>query len=489
MAKSLFDPSKAAGARTPPDPSGTEARPLTVSQASDLIRHALERHTPGTLHVVGQMSNLSTREHWYFSLKDDKAVLPCVVWATSVRRLSFQPKDGDEVVATGHLSHYPPQGKTQLYVTALTPVGAGALDLKFRALCEQLRGLGYFDDGRKRPLPAFPRRIAVITSSGGAAVHDVINTAAQRCKAVGLLIVDVKVQGDGAAEDVARAIRWVDAKRDRLGVNAMLVTRGGGSIEDLWAFNERIVADAIFHSHLPVVAAIGHESDTTIAELVADVRASTPTQAAMRLVPSSIELCRHLDHLAHRIRSMFARGVERRRELSIRAGGDLQRILIAHVAAERSRFERLATRLARLLPEAVLAQRASRLHVLSSQLHDAMARRIEQRPRLAGLQRDLHAAVMRHVRTLRQRVASAERQLAAVDPHGVLRRGYSITTRTDGSVVRSVNDVRQGLPISTRVSDGTFGSVVTNSSASRNRAKAKPQAASDRSDEQFDLFG
>ena len=183
----------------------------------------------------------------------------------------------------------------------LSPVGDGALAIRFRALCEELRKLGYFEEARKKHLPLFPRRVAVITSAGGAAAADVVTTASQRCKAVGLLIVNVRVQGDGAAREIAHAIRWTDAQHVRLKADAMLVTRGGGSMEDLWAFNERIVADAIFKCSLPIVAAIGHESDTTIAELVADVRASTPTQAAMRLVPSATELCRHMEHLAHRI--------------------------------------------------------------------------------------------------------------------------------------------------------------------------------------------
>ena len=489
VAKSLFDPQKAAGADPALTIAAADARPLTVSQASDLIKQTLERHTPGSLRVVGQMSNLSTRDHWYFSLKDDKAVLPCVAWATTVRKLAFQPKDGDEVVVAGHLSHYGPQGKTQFYVNAIAPVGAGALEMKFRALCEELRKLGYFDDARKRALPTFLRRIAVITSAGSAAVQDVITTAAQRCKAVALLIVDVKVQGEGAAADVAKAIKWVDAKRDKLGIDAILVTRGGGSIEDLWAFNERIVAEAIFNCHLPIVAAIGHESDTTIAELVADVRASTPTQAAMRLVPAASELARHVDHIAQRMHSLLTRYVERRRETSRRTDTDLRRIVVAHLAANRSRFERLATRLARLRPEAVLAQRAAKLQLVNERLSIAMKRRLDQRERITRLHRDLHEATMRHVRVLRTRVIGAEKQLAAVDPHGVLRRGYSITTNSRGEVVRTVTDVRNGEVISTRVSDGSITSVTTNSGGRANRAGAKPQAAGGPNGaEQFDLF-
>jgi exodeoxyribonuclease VII large subunit len=486
VARTLFDPSKAAGAETPPPASGTDTRPLTVSQASDLIRHALDRHTPAPLRIIGQVSNLSTRDHWYFSLKDAHAVLPCVAWATTVRKLSFRPADGEEVIVAGHLSYYAPQGKTQLYVDAISPVGAGALEAKFRALCEELRGLGYFEEARKRPLPVFPRRIAVITSSGGAAVQDVIHTAAQRCKAVGLLIVDVRVQGDGAAEDVARAIKWVNAKATRLAVQAILVTRGGGSIEDLWAFNQRIVADAIFHSHLPVVAAIGHESDTTIAELVADVRASTPTQAAMRLVPAADELCRQLEHIAQRIEALLRTAIARRRQSAGRAASDLRRIIAAHLVAQRVRLGRLDSRLLRLRPEAVLAQRAARLHIVTSHLHAAMARRIARRELVHEAHHRLHASATRRLRHLRERVHAAQRQLSAVDPHGVLRRGYSITTTAGGGVVRSVRDVRQGALIATRVADGTFGSIVSDGGAAARRSRITARAAE--ADDQFDLF-
>ncbi|MHC4219664.1 MAG: exodeoxyribonuclease VII large subunit, partial [Planctomycetota bacterium] len=228
-----FEPDLALGAETPPeDPS----RNLTVSEVSELVKSALEGHTPSPLRVIGQVSNLSSRGHWYFSLKDESAVLGCVAWASTARGFGFVPAEGDEVIATGHLSFYGPQGRTQLYVRGLEPVGAGALELRFRALCDELRKLGYFDEARKKPLPHLPRRVAVITSAAGAAVQDVIATAAGRLPAVGLVLIDVRVQGDGAAAEIAAAIRHADARRGELGLDAILVTRGGGSVEDLWAF-------------------------------------------------------------------------------------------------------------------------------------------------------------------------------------------------------------------------------------------------------------
>ena len=216
-----FDPERALGAEAPPEPE--EKDHLSVTEVNELIKSVLEQGVPSPLTVIGEVSNLSCRNHWYFSLKDDDSVLPCVAWASSARTFGFVPEEGTEVLATGHVSHYGPQGRTQFYVRQLRPVGAGTLELRFRAMCEEPRRLGYFDVQRKRPLPRLPRRIAVITSRTSAAVHDVLATAARRCMAVGLVLVDVRVQGEGSAEQVAAAIRWADANGAALGIDAILV--------------------------------------------------------------------------------------------------------------------------------------------------------------------------------------------------------------------------------------------------------------------------
>lgn len=460
---------------------------LTVSQVSELIKSTLEQRIPSPLRVVGEVSNFSVRNHWYFSLKDEKSILSCAVWASSARKIGFTPSDGDEVVATGHISHYGPQGRTQFYVSKLEPVGAGALELAFRKMCEQLREKGYFDEAHKIPLPSFPRRIAVITSAKGAAVQDVIVTAAQRCRAVGLLIVDVRVQGEGAAEEVAKAIRRIDRHHKRLKVDAILVTRGGGSLEDLRAFNERVVADAVYRCELPLVAAIGHESDTSVIELVADLRAATPTQAAMRLVPSSSELHTQLDHHEHRIGSLIHRLVERcrerlkaierheafrtpraiieqAREKLNRLDLDVRRMLRSRLSHERSRLEQLAGHWNRLHPMAIVSERHERLAVLHERL-DRVTRH--------------------HVLRARQRVESLDRELKAVDPRNVLGRGYSYTTDSRKKLIRKVGDVEAGCLLITHVSDGTIDSIVGNS---RLRPRRSRKRNNDRTS-QMDLFG
>ena len=413
MAQLPFDPAQAVG----PDEIPKSPDHLTVSEVAELIRTTLELQVPSPLRVIGEVSNLSCRKHWYFSLKDEQSVLSCVAWVSAARTFGFVPEEGTEVVATGHVSHYGPQGRTQFYVNSLEPVGAGALELKFRAMCDELRRLGYFEDSRKKPLPVFPRRIAVITSKAGAALQDVIATAAQRCGAVGLILVDVKVQGDGAAEQVAAAIRRVDKAAAGLGVDAILVTRGGGSTEDLWAFNERAVADAVFNCRLPLVAAIGHESDTSVIELVADLRAATPTQAIMRLIPSAQEMGAQLVHLDGRLRMLVRRLVER----------EGQRLDVA---------------------------------ARSALLRDPTALVTRAREGLAGLAGRLDRATSVHFRRQKDRVAALGRQLEAVDPHRVLERGYSYTTSADGSLVAAVGDVREGDAIVTRVKDGSIDSIV-----------------------------
>lgn len=511
MERLPFDPQRAVGPEPPGSPARREARDrrnqdadhLTVSQLAELIKTTLEQRVPSPIRVIGEVSNLSRPNHWYFSLKDDKAVVNCVAWASAVKKIKFVPAEGDEVVATGHVSHYGPQGRTQLYVSALKPVGAGALDLMFRKMCDELRKLGYFDESRKKPLPVLPRRIAVVTSHSSAAWQDVMATAAQRCKAVGLLVADVRVQGDGAAEQVAAAIGQIDANREQLGVDVILVTRGGGSAEDLWTFNERVVADAAFACQLPIVAAIGHESDTSVIELVADVRAATPTQAVMRLIPATSQLMEQVHHLDHRLTSLMRRLVERQRQrlaTIMRAAlfrdphslvtesrtalqtrqRDLYRVLGARVTREQARLERLAGRLRQLRPETLASRRRQRLAVLDDRLGRALRRRVDQRHLLDGHRRRLAQVVRNNAQRIAERLNGLSRQLAGLGPDGVLARGYSYTTTARGQLIRSAQDVRPGHQIVTRLVDGAFGSTV-------HGPKGKPNEPA--AVEQMDLFG
>jgi exodeoxyribonuclease VII large subunit len=470
MSRLPFDPSKMASCRPQPEAapkspsSGTSAESAsesvwTVSMAAAKLAQALRAGLPTTLRVVGEISVLRERTHWYFDLKDDSAVLACVMFASSARKAGFTPRDGQSVVATGRVDFYAKQGKVSLIVESIRPVGEGAQDLAFRQLCEELRGLGWFAMERKRPIPAFPRRIAVITSATGAALQDVLDTMRRRCPAIEIALLDARVQGEGAASDIVRALRWAGASAARLGLDAVLLTRGGGSKEDLWTFNEREVARAIVESPIPVVAAIGHETDTTIAELVADLRCATPTQAAMRLSPDRSAMLEQLDMLASGLAQRMLAGIKRRAR-DLESSGRL--ILAAwkqQAMAQARSIEAVSARLQAKHPASVIARQQDRLGHLERRLVAAEAGRFLEAD-VEGVASDLDDAIDRRLAHAAERVEALRQRLWAVGPMSVLARGYSVTMRGDGKVVRSTNEVRMGDQLRTRVADGEIASVV-----------------------------
>lgn len=478
--------------------------PWTVSSLAERLDSAIRAGMPQKVRVVGEVSNFTDRTHWYFDLKDAAAVVNCVMFASAARKAAASFPDGRlghgmQVVVTGRVEYYTKGGRISLIVERVEPVGEGALDAAYRKLCEELRALGYFAAERKRPLPAFPRKIAVVTSRTGAALQDVLNTIGRRCPAVGVLLADVRVQGDGAAAEVAAAIRTIGDRRDELGVDAILVTRGGGSKEDLWAFNDRNLAETIFRCPLPVVAAIGHETDTTIAELVADERCATPTQAAMRLTPDSGAVLRQAESLRRRLAALVTsrlaaeskrltllarhpvlsnpgRLVEAAAERLDATARRLDIGMLVQVERARHSIDRLAARLQTLRPTALHSQASSRVEVLRARL--------------------LRAVLVQRDRT-RTRLGHLEQQLEAVSPVRVLARGYSITLDTQGRAVRSVNEAPPGTKLTTRLADGSVDSVVSGSSGSHpplpppppRRTRSKPAASSQSAPDQMDLFG
>lgn len=481
MARKPFDPSLARGGlfdavgdaarRTAPsgDAGGppaapaapaapAERAPISVTAASAIICRAVE--STGTHRIVGEVSNFSARKHWYFTLKDEASQLDCVMWASSNARSAVTPADGLEVVVTGLPTHWGPRGRTQLVVSRIERRGAGTLQQRFEELCRELREAGYFDESRKRALPAFPRAVAVITSAAGAALQDVLRTARIRAPFVRILVVDVPVQGDAAAPAVAQAIGAVDRRADELGIDAIVVTRGGGSLEDLWAFNERAVADAVFRCRTPVVAAIGHESDTSVVELVADRRASTPTAAVMLLLPDRSGMRQQVDHLAGRLGFLAAQGLSaRRRELAALARHPSLRNPAAMVAPHRMRLERAVDRLRVAARQRVSADRQrlgeaiARFEALRPSVRHAAARE-----RLRALEHRLHGAARRAQAERRGALAAADRQLRLLGPEETLGRGWSLTFGPDGALLRRVSDAPEGADIRTRLADGELRS-------------------------------
>ncbi|MBL0868963.1 MAG: exodeoxyribonuclease VII large subunit [Phycisphaerales bacterium] len=455
------EPAANPAASTPPASPSTPP-PITVAQLSALIDATLRDHLPQSVRVVGEVSNFTLRTHWYFSLKEGQvggAVINCVMFAGRTRSVGFQPAEGQQVVVTGRVEYYKPQGKVSFYVEKIEPVGAGVLELALRQLIAELKAQGYLDPDRKRPLPSFPRRVAIITSRSGAALQDVLNTMKRRCPAVQPLLIDVLVQGKQAAPDVARAITWAGLNHERLNIDALLVTRGGGSIEDLWAFNERIVAEAIYRCPIPVVAAIGHETDTTVAELVADERCATPTQAAMRLTPDREELAEQLSQLSARLSTAAKRRTRQESESLASDRRHLLPILRARLDADARKLAVIVTRLERCKPTAILHQRSMELQALRGRAELALRSALNQLD-LDVASRSLSEVFARALAAKRDDLTIARRQLELVGPNSVLSRGYSMTVDQLGQVVRRVSDVRPGQQITTRVADGSFASVV-----------------------------
>lgn len=452
-----------AAANAPPRKSKTNDQPpLTIAQAVGLIKQTLADNLPTRLRVVGELSNLRDRRHWYFSLKDESNVIDAVMWASDAARLSFRPENGQQVVATGRIDFYGPQGKLQVYVTRLEPVGLGSLEQRFRQLCDELRQAGYFDQAHKLAMPGFAQRLCVVTSASGAALHDFVQTARRRWPGVEILLFDVLVQGAEAPRAIARAIEQLSAAGPQLGIDAIVLTRGGGSLEDLWAFNERIVAEAVYRCAVPIVVGVGHETDTTIAELVADLRCSTPTQAAERLVPDARAETHRLDQLAGRLSLAMRRMAQQhRRYVEALAGREMFRRPTQVIAWHRREVDDLQRQL-----ESATAGRMNRARQQLTELwrrldrFEPRSRFALAKGRLGELGRRLGAAGFNRLGAAARHLDALERQLEAVGPTNVLKRGYSYTTDEAGQLVRSVKQVRAGQQIATHVADGQFASRV-----------------------------
>ena len=462
MARRPFDPSLARGglfdAADTPASGGDAPRPLSVTQAAELLKGTVG--ALGRVRIEGEVGTLSSTRHCYFALRDEQAVVSCVMWSSALARSAVKPQLGVRVQAEGVFDYYGPGGRLNFVVDRLKLVGEGDLDARFRALCAELRELGYFDEARKRTLPAVPRGVAIVTAAGSAALADCVKTSAMRLPGVPLVVVSVAVQGADAPGQVARAIELVNAHADRLGVDVLLVTRGGGSREDLQAFNERVVADAAFRSRLPLVAAIGHESDTSVIELVADLRSSTPTQAIMAILPDRQELGAQVDATGSRL-SLLVRQqvVARRRHVQaigsracLRDGRGLLKPsadVLARVSLRLRHAVALRPREARLSLGAVSA-RLDRFAPSQAVAHG--------RERLRSLARRLSLTATHALRGRLERAAGVEARLESVSPEQALARGYSITLDQHGRPVRDAATVPAGSLLVTRLQHGELRS-------------------------------
>jgi len=488
-------------------PGSRGRQALSVSQLTDALQGVLETEF-FDVWVEGEIGTLTAAAsgHWYLTLKDDKATLRTVVWKSTARRMRFRPREGMKVVARGGIRVYPPKGEYQLVVELLEPAGLGSLQQAFEDLKERLTREGLFDPARKRTLPMLPRRIAVVTSPTGAVIRDILHVLARRFANLDVLIYPARVQGAGAAAEIVAGIEALGALP---GIDVVIVARGGGSLEDLWAFNEEPVARALASCPVPTISAVGHETDFTIADFVADVRAPTPSAAAEIVVEAKADLAERVARLDHRARSAMAHMLTRvrsrldalahhrafaaeRGRLHVHAqrvddlAGRGLRALMAAGERARTRERHLAARLDVFRPDrqiasayATLAQLGQRLELASRRL---CARRRERasdlvrrlvawpgqrqvaaaRERVAARRDRLHRAARARVDALVAETRSLDAKLRALSPLGVLDRGYALVWGEKGErLVRGPDDTRVGATLHIRLHGGHLQATVT----------------------------
>ncbi|NLX25931.1 MAG: exodeoxyribonuclease VII large subunit [Lentisphaerae bacterium] len=450
-------------------------RVYSVAEVNRKARMVLESGI-GEVWVEGELSRVTIHSsgHWYFTLKDESAAVSCMMFRKDNLRVTFRPKDGMKVQLFARPSLYESGGRYQLIASVMEEAGKGNLQEQFEKLKARLAAEGLFDADRKKPLPLLPRRIGVVTSPTGAAVRDIINVLTRRFPNIQILLAPVKVQGAGAAESIAAAIDYLNkvdqasrltrGKRDAcstLPIDVLIVGRGGGSIEDLWAFNEEVVARAIARSAIPVISAVGHEIDFTIADFTADVRAPTPSAAAELAVREKSELVEAVARCDRQLRQALRAMVQEfRLRLNRQAHSYVFREPENLVRQYRQRLRSLETRMGDLLKLGVQQgkRRIENAHVRAVHaLEGAVQQRYQRVDECSVLMRH---RMERKAERERYRLERIEGQLRMLNPLAVLGRGYSLTRRPDGSVVRSATVLASGDTIITQFADGQVASDV-----------------------------
>ena len=433
----------------------------TVNQVNAMVKAAIEEGLPPRLTVRGEIRDWKHHHsgHCYFMLKDQEAVLPAVMWASHFKTVRFRPQDGMAVLATGYVDVYVQGGKYQLYVERLEPEGKGALQLAFEQMVATLRAEGLFDDSHKRPIPRYPQRIGILTSQSGAALHDICESIHSRWPPVRLFFHPVPVQGEGAAAEIAAAIHWINAHNQRLGLDLLIVGRGGGSLEDLWAFNEEVLARAIFASVIPIISAVGHEVDVTVADLVADARASTPAKAGVAAVPDRGEVLEDIGHCERRLRAHIRSTLDLvRANLRTVEASDVFRRPMTLIRDRQQQVDEIAGDAMDVLRS--LIQRAKGLVdqiqglVLRIEPHRLLGRCTVEVSDLAARHTAAVVALLAREQMILESQAS---RLDALNPKAVLGRGYSLTTnQRTGRLVRTPADVEVGDPMVTELARGNL---------------------------------
>lgn len=408
---------------------------FSVGQINEYIKYLIEDSSVlDSVYIVGEISNLTayhTSGHLYFSLKDDGGVLRAVMFKSSAMRLKFRPENGMRVIVHGRVTVYVPSGQYQISCDSMEPDGFGALAAAFEQLKNKLSAEGLFDESRKKPIPAFPSVVGVITSPTGAAVRDIINILSRRCPAVKMVLFPTLVQGDGAPKQLCSGIRYFNKYKT---VDVIIIGRGGGSLEELWAFNDEVLARTIADSDIPVISAVGHETDFTICDFVSDLRAPTPSAAAELAVPDSVELLQKLslwrDALDTHIR--------------------------AKIRNDRLQLKTLSERRVLQSPDSFLQNRRMDIDALTARLSLSGERRIRaEHAKLDPAAAALHHAIETKTTAAKAAFLASAAKLEALNPLSVLTRGYSAVFDDRGQTVRTVSDIHQGDTLHLRLSDGT----------------------------------
>ena len=406
---------------------------LTPSQVGQYLKNMMDRdYLLSRLLIRGELSNykMYPSGHHYFTLKDGEGALRCVMFRSDAQSLHFQPENGIQVIATGRVTVFPRDGQYQLYCVRLTPEGVGDLALAFEQLKEKLAQEGLFAPEHKKKIPEFPEKIALVTSPAGAAVRDMIRILGARWPLTEINVIPVRVQGEEAPQEIAAAIQWINLHH---AADLIITGRGGGSMEDLWAFNEEVVARSIYYSEIPVISAVGHEPDITIADFVADLRASTPSNAAELAVPDQNEV--YMSLLGKRDR--------------------LESAVVVRLSQYKQILDRLASSRPMTEPDSYFREKRLLLDYQSRRMVYGLRRVVsKQQERVGKLSATLPNSGLSTITKQRERLNTLAAALDAMSPLKVLGRGYSITQRKDGKVVTSVKDVALGEKLKLTLTDG-----------------------------------
>ncbi|MEH0884161.1 exodeoxyribonuclease VII large subunit [Enterobacter sp. UNJFSC 003] len=433
---------------------------FTVSRLNQTVRLLLEQEM-GQVWISGEISNFTqpSSGHWYFTLKDDTAQVRCAMFRNSNRRVTFRPQHGQQVLVRANITLYEPRGDYQIIVESMQPAGEGLLQQKYEQLKATLSEEGLFDQQHKKSLPSPAHCVGVITSKTGAALHDILHVLKRRDPSLPVIIYPTAVQGDDAPGQIVRAIELANARRE---CDVLIVGRGGGSLEDLWSFNDERVARAIFASQIPVVSAVGHETDVTIADFVADLRAPTPSAAAEVVSRNQLELLRQIQNGQQRLEMamdyFLANRTRRFTQLHHRLQQQHPQLRLAR---QQTVLERLRQRMNFALDNQ-LKRAASRQQRVTQRMNqqNPQPKIYRAQTRIQQLEYRLAETIRARLSTTRERFGNAVTHLEAVSPLSTLARGYSVTTATDGKVLKQTKQVKAGDVLTTRLSDGWVESEV-----------------------------